>query len=205
MGLFGGFSYFTDHIGPFGDKLFTIPDKLLDKGQDIIDRISGKDAEEATKEAADAQVGFQQQIMDLLRPQVEFGQEQLPALGASSTVEGFGQNIGDILSGGALDPLIAEQQRAGRAEMSHLGLRRSSGNVKRAAQLPSSVAFNIESELNRRRQANAGIGQTGLTGTAGALGESGRAVAGGILGGAGARAQGTQNIIGLLGGIAGGL
>lgn len=186
-------------IDPFG---------LVDVGgiKRGVEDITGKTARRAVGEAADVQVDFQQQIFDLLSPNIQTqqqisqaGLEQLPFLQAGATAEGFGLNIGDILSGGALDTLIAERQRASEASLSKRGLLGSGAAATAAAQIPADLALQIESELNRRRQSIAQQGQTGVVsgiqGAIGGLGGIGEARAGGILGDAQARAQGTANVI----------
>lgn len=106
-------------------------------------------------QAANIMRGSQEFFM----PSFEAGQRQLPILEESATAEGFGSNIGDILSGGALDPLIAERQRAADAQMSARGLRRSGAAIEEAANIPAELGLQIEGELNRRRQQLHGGGQ----------------------------------------------
>ena len=165
--------------------------------------ITGKTGERAAKEAAQTQVDLQQQIIDLQRPFAEAGTAQLGPLSGSATTEGFGQNIGDIMRGDGFGSMLEERQRASQAALSGAGLRRSGAAATEAANLPTDLAFQIEAELNRRRQSLAGIGQTGVAGQSQALGNIGQAQAGGILGGAQARAQGVGNILDIGGKIAG--
>lgn len=178
---------------------------FLDKGQDVIDQLSGKAGEKAFAEAAEVESGFQQQIIDLLKPELEFRQEQLGPLGESATAEGFTSNIESLLSGGTLDPLIAQRQRGATQAASSAGLRRSGGAIREAAAIPTDVAFNIENELRRRRERNAQIGQVGITGTTGAIGNLGAIQSGAITGGAGARAAGTSGILNLITGVGAGI
>lgn len=176
---------------------------ITEAGKGFVDDITGKSAQDAIDEAAQTQAGFQNQILDLLRPTVEAGQAQLDPLAQSATLKGFGANIGDILSSGALDPVIAERQKASQAALAGAGLRRSSEAGRRAAQIPTDMAFSVEQELNRRRGNIAGLGERATGQTAGTLGNIGSILGQGILGGQQAGAAGTQNIMGLLGPLLG--
>ncbi len=68
----------------------------------------------------------------------------------SATIGGFGQNISDILGGGALDPLIAERQGAARSALGAAGLTRSNVAAEQAAELPTDLAFGLEGLLTGR-------------------------------------------------------
>lgn len=128
--------------------------------------LTGQRQSRLAQESAEAQLGFQEESREMFRPIVEAGIAQIDPLAQSATVEGFGANIGSILEGGALDPLIQERQRAADAQMSARGLRRSGAAIQQAADIPADLSLQIESELNRRRQSIAGQGQTGTQSTA---------------------------------------
>ncbi len=123
--------------------------------------LTGQGARESSERLAREQLGFQEQSREMFRPIVDAGIAQLPALGQSATAEGFGQNLGSILQGGALDPLIAQKQKAAEHYMASKGLRRSGAAVREAGKIPADMALMVENELNRRRQSIAGQGQSG--------------------------------------------
>jgi hypothetical protein len=166
---------------------------------DTIKGFSGQTGAEAALASSQLQAGLAREQMELFRPMVEAGIAQIPELARGATAEGFGQNIGQILQGGALDPLIAERQRAAEATLSARGLRRSGAAAQAAADIPADLALQVEQELTRRRQSIAGQGQTGA-GAQAQLGQNvGAILSQGQLGAAQAQAQGSQNIASLAG------
>ena len=191
MGLF-------KDLGTFGlgnpDGAFGIPSI-----GDTVKGFSGQTGAEAAIEAGELQAAEARASREMFAPIIEAGIEQIPELARGATVEGFGQNIGDILNGGALDPLIAERQRASEAALSQAGLRRSGAAASEAARIPADLSLQIEGELNRRRQSIAGQGQTGAGASSGLSTQIGQALAGGQLGAAQSQAQGAQNTAGLIG------
>jgi hypothetical protein len=177
-------------------------------------------AADASRDAAKMQADYGQKVLDLYKPYVDAGANQLPELENSATLGGYGNtlsqilgiaktpgpsgvgsSIGSILSpnrqtsgGNFLQPLIDARQQAATSYFAARGLRRSGAAGKAAADIPTDLALQIESELNRRRQAIAGAGQTGVQGSAGTLTGIGEALAAGRLGVAQAQAQGAQGI-----------
>ncbi len=75
-----------------------------------------------------------------------------PQVLESSTLEGFGRNISDILQGGALDPLIGQRQEAATSALASAGLSRSNVAAERAAEIPADLAFDLESQLFGRAE-----------------------------------------------------
>lgn len=165
---------------------------------DLWDDFRGKTGADAAREAADVQVQLQREGLDLLRPFFSDSAQNLEGVNQDATIGGFGQNIGDILNSGYLAPLLQQAHRAADFQLSKAGLRRSGAAADAAARIPVDFALSIESELNRRKQNNAGraFGATQQAGNV--LGNIGGMQAGGIIGAANARQQGTSNIIGLL-------
>jgi len=150
-----------------------------------------------------------------LEPFQAGGLQGLQGLQQGSTIGGFGQNISDIFQGGALDPLIAERQRAANAAFGQAGLTRSGGAIQAAADIPTDLAFQLEALLSGRQGELAGLGfnaassianiQQGAGTNIAAL-EAGQGVTqgAGLLGGAQARSAGQGNLLGLAaGGLAG--
>jgi len=168
---------------------------------DVVDGITGQTAADAAKRSGYQQADQFNKIYDLYKPVADAGRAQLEPLSAGATAAGYGQNIGDILNSGALQPMIQDRQNAATSYMAAHGLRRSGAAVREAANIPSDLAMQIENELNRRRQSIAGIGQTGNAGASGALEGIGSSLAGGTLGQAQAQSQGIGNIL-QLGGMA---
>lgn len=184
MGLFSGFLEAAD-TGFVG----------LPSIKGLLGGFSGQAGAEASLLGAQLQANEARLAREQFTPIIEAGIAQIDPLARSATVGGFGENIGDILGGGALDPLIAQRQRAADAQFSARGLRRSGAAGKAAADIPADLAFQIESELNRRRQSIAGQGQSGAGQSAALSGQIGQALAGGQFGAAQARAQGSQNVV----------
>lgn len=127
-----------------------------DSAKDAFNSFTGKSGADSAKEAAEIQAAQQQKVYELFQPYAEAGKAQLPRLATDATVQGYGNNIGDILNGGALNPLIKERQDAATAYMSARGLRRSGSAVREAANIPAGLSMQIEAELNRRRQSLVG-------------------------------------------------
>jgi len=199
MGLFSG-DFFDDVLGLdargggiAGSTGFA--QTLGDPLEDAFKSISGQTAQDSLKKDAAARAARLEGLAPLLDPTIEAGQRQIPFLEESASAGGFGANIGDILSGGALDPLIAERQRASQAALSGAGLRRSGAAATEAARIPANLSLGIEQELNRRRENIASRGQAGI-GTAINLQDViGSIISGGTKGGLQARAAGLSNII----------
>ena len=107
--------------------------------------------------------GAQEATFGELQPFAEAGRTALPGLVSGATLPGFGQNISDIFSSGALDPLVSERQRAATGQLAQAGLTRSGQAAQTAADIPAELAFQIESLLSGRQQQLAGFGQTAAT------------------------------------------
>ncbi len=162
---------------------------------DLAKSFTGSKQSDAAQEAAGIQAGQYQQIIDMQKPFVDAGVAQLDPLADSATAQGYGQNIGDLLNGGALAPLIKERQDAATNYFAARGLRRSGAAGREAANIPTDLSMQIESELNRRRQSLAGVGQSGVNSSSGALEGIGASLAGGQLGAAQASTNGVNNMI----------
>jgi hypothetical protein len=185
MGLFSGIGKAAKRYGRFVERGVTSG----------VDQITGQAGAEAATEAARIQADELGASRELYRPFIEAGAEQLPFLQDSATAEGYGSNIGDILYSGALDPLMAERQRAATAALSSAGLRRSGAAAVEAAKIPADLSMQIESELNRRRGAISQQGVQGANQYSNISQMIAEALAGGKLGAQQSRAQGTQNIL----------
>ena len=170
-------------------------------GVGMIDDLTGKSGAEAALYAADLQAKQFQKLYDLYKPIVEAGQQQLGPLAQSATVQGFGNNIGDILNSDSFSALRDQRQKTATQQLSQAGLRRSGYAGKAAANIDTDLALQIESELNRRRQAILSGGQTGINGAGGALQGIGSSLAGGQLGAAQSNAQGSQNLMAIGGAL----
>jgi hypothetical protein len=86
-----------------------------------------------------------------LDPMANMGMEALNQYQQGSTAAGYGRNINELMSGGALDPLIASNRRGIEAELSAQGLGRSGYGVTELSQLPVNTAMGIENQLQSRR------------------------------------------------------
>jgi hypothetical protein len=207
MGLFSSGGFFDDVLGldPSGDGLLGSlgANIITDPLEDGFKSITGQTAEDAFRDSSQSEASELRRIGSLFDPSADLGARQFPALEAGASAEGFGQNIGDLLTGGSLDTLISERQRASQAALSGAGIRRSGVAGTEAARIPADLALQIEGELNRRRQGLAQFGMQGLGQKAGFLSGAQSALTGGALAGQQARAQGVQNVIDVGGQIAG--
>lgn len=93
-------------------------------------------------------------------PFIQAGTRALPGVEAASTVEGFGANLSEIFSSGALQPLIDERTRAAQGQLSAGGLTRSGKGVQDIANISSDLGLQIEQLLSGRQQnlATGGVG-----------------------------------------------
>ena len=85
-----------------------------------------------------------------LSPLVDAGIGSLGKLQSGATAGGFANNIEALRTGGALDPLIAENRRNLEAELSAQGLGRSGYGITEMSQLPIETIMGIESQLYGR-------------------------------------------------------
>lgn len=143
-----------------------------------------------------------------IQPFIDAGAELIPQNAQNATLEGFGQNINDIFGSGVLDPLISERMNAVRTDSARSGLRRSGEGLQAIADVPTDLAFMLESLLTDRTSNVVGSGQNAAA-RLGALGadnartiggylqDRGNARAQGTIGSANARAAGAQNILSL--------
>lgn len=176
-------------------------DGIKDAGQGLVDGVSGKSQRDAIEKTTNAQLGFQQQALDLVKPFYDFGVKSLPGIESSATLEGFGNGLGDIFNSPMFQQLAAEKQKAGQASLMSSGLSRSSYGGERMGEIPISTAFGIEDMLRGRQYQNAGIA-TGAGSQMGSIfGNMGNITGQGIMGGAAAEQGGVQNLLGLLGSI----
>ena len=161
----------------------------------VRDVFTGSDSARAVREATDANVGQLRTARESFDPFTTAGLEALPDVVSGSTAEGFATNIGDILDGDIFDRLIGERTRSSEAALSQAGLRRSGTAARRAAEIPTQLAFDIEGELNRRRSrvANQGFASVGQQASISQL--IGQVLSGGIIGEQNARNAGTQNLL----------
>ena len=127
------------------------------------------------------------------QPFIQAGQESLGNVQQNATLEGFGQNLSDIFSSGALDALIGKRTTAVEGQLSSGGLTRSGEGLRQIADIPTELGFQLEQLLSGRQSniASSGLNATTNLGQlsgqasgniAGILGASGKAGASGILG-----------------------
>jgi len=143
----------------------------------------------------------------------------VPQIEQSATLEGFGQNISDILSSQAFDPLLDARRKEAQSQLASAGLTRSNVAAEKAAALPAELAFSIEDLLSGRQGSllNAGSGagvnianllRGGAQDIGNIITQQGAAQSQGILGEQQLEQARNQNLLGLGGaafGAAGGL
>lgn len=114
---------------------------------------------QANREAIGEQRRQFDEIQALLAPFVESGTEFLPMVQQGATTEGLGDRIGAIMRGEGFDELLDERRLAVDNQISQSGLSRSGFALEEAANLPASLAFDIENMLYGRQQNLATAGQ----------------------------------------------
>lgn len=116
----------------------------------------------SAKKAAQLQAAAQMKAIEEQRRQFESTQQNfspflqagtgaIPQVQQDATLGGFGQQIGQIFGGGALDPLIEERTRAVQGQLAAGGLTRSGTALQEIAAIPAQLGFNLEGLLAGRR------------------------------------------------------
>jgi len=152
-----------------------------------------------------------------IAPFLDTGTRALRDERRASTIEGLNRNLGNIFGSRRFDELTEERMEAVQNHLAAAGLTRSGTALLEAARVPTDVALAIEDELFNRASGLAGrglnaavgvgdLGQVNSTSIANLLNQSGasaaagvrgsaNATASGILTGAQADAQNTQNTL----------
>ena len=91
------------------------------------------------------------QSVGTLSPMTGAARGSLSALQYGATPEGYAANIRGLGSGGALDPLIAENRRNLESELAAQGLTRSGSGMQSLSQIPIETLMGIESNLYGRQ------------------------------------------------------
>lgn len=94
-------------------------------------------------------VGGTDAALERLAPQLS-GLDFLDQVNQGATIGGFGENIAQILTGGSLNPLIAERLKSATGAASAAGLNRSSAFLDTAAEIPTELAFTLENLITGR-------------------------------------------------------
>lgn len=109
-------------------------------------------------------------------PFIEAGIGALGDLTSGATIQGFGDRLKQLFSGGALEPLLDERTRAVEGQLSAGGLTRSGAGLREIADIPTQLGLMIENLLFGRSQNLAGQGLSGGLN----LGNLGQQAAGGV-------------------------
>lgn len=109
-----------------------------------------------------------------IAPFLEAGQAAAPGVGRAATIGGFGERLGELFGGGALDPLVEERTRAVQGQLAAGGLTRSGAGARAIADIPTQLGLQIENLLAGRGQQLFGQGQGAALG----LGQLGGQAAG---------------------------
>lgn len=112
-----------------------------------------------------------------LQPLADLGMGAMERLNYGSTAEGFASNVNNLLDGGALAPLIAENQRNLEAELAAQGLTRSGAGIRDLSQLPIETIMGIEGMLQGRNSEVASYGLPAVTNQAQLYTQEGDALA----------------------------
>lgn len=113
-----------------------------------------------------------------LAPFLEAGTGALGDVTAGATIGGFGERLQELFSGGALDPLIEERQRAVESGLSARGLSRSGTAIRELADIPTQLGFDLENLLFGRASGLAGAGQSAAAGLGGFGAQTAQGIAG---------------------------
>lgn len=106
------------------------------------------------------------QAIGTLQPLANIGLGGAQQFAQGATTGGFTGNIMDLLQGGGLDPLIAENRRNVLGELSSAGLTRSGPGIEQLSQIPVETAFGIEQMLSGRQGQTAQFGLPAISGIA---------------------------------------
>jgi len=173
---------------------------------------AGTDAARAAAEARDREIVELRRQFNVtqqnIQPFVQAGAGQLGALTQGASIGGLDERLREIFSSESFQSLIGERTEAVEGQLSAGGLSRSGTAIQEAANIPTSLGFDIENLLTGRSQTLAGSGQNAAVGlgalgaqTSGRIGASlagrGQDTASGILADQQAEAQGTQNALNL--------
>ena len=148
------------------------------------------------------------QAQESFQPFIDAGLQGLQGQVQGSTVGGLGDILGQIFSGGALQPLINERTRAAQGQLAAGGLTRSGTGLETIAAIPQDIGLAIEQMLSGRQGSLAQGGFTGVQnvaqlganqaqGIAGSFGQQGENISSGILADAQAKAAGIGNLVNL--------
>lgn len=120
-------------------------------------------ASQAGSRAGAAQAAGKQQGIETLTQELspfrDAGLQGLAGFQQGSTAEGFGANLEELLSGGALQGLVQERGRAVQGQLAAGGLTRSGAGIQAAAAVPTDLALQIEQMLSQRQ---GGLAETGF-------------------------------------------
>jgi len=124
---------------------------------------AGQTGAAAANAAAELQVAELRRQFDVtqqtLAPFIAAGQGQLGALTEGTTVEGLDARLARIFESGAFSSLIGERTGAIEGQLGAGGLTRSGTAIEQAANIPTSLGFEIENLLTGRSQSLVNIGQ----------------------------------------------
>lgn len=98
-----------------------------------------------------------------LDPLASTGMDALNRLQYGSTAEGYASNLNDLMSGGALAPLIAQNRGNLQAELAAQGLTRSGSGLNEMSQIPLNTVMGIENQLQGRTSQVANYGLPAIT------------------------------------------
>lgn len=151
MGLFSGGGFLGD-IGGFLGVNTGKQERAFDKATAATTGALG--------EARSLLEGAEERALPFLEPLAGVVPGLVPQIQQSATVEGFGQNISDILSNQAFQPLIDARRKESQSQLASAGLTRSNVAAETAAALPAELAFTIENLLSGRQSSllDAGTG-----------------------------------------------
>lgn len=147
-----------------------------------------------------------------LDPFLQTGLGALDSIKSSATLGGFGDTLGQIFNGGALDPLIDERTRAAQGQLAAGGLTRSGTALETIAGIPQELGLQLEQLLSSRQGglADLGFNSAQVLGNFGSnaatqinsnLAQQGQNTSSGILGQAQAQSAFGNSLLGLGGSL----
>lgn len=107
-----------------------------------------------------------------INPFIQAGQGQLDSLTQGASIGGFGDRLRELMTGGALDPLIESRTRAAQGQLAAGGLTRSGTALQEISAIPQNLFLQIENLLTGRSQGLANQGQSAALGLGGLSGQA---------------------------------
>lgn len=137
-------------------------DKPFRTGRSQAQREQRRAAERADEQAEKVQE-LSQQFLDLTRPSIELGTENLKSFSRLSDPNQLDSVFGGLVNSNLANSIINERQKAATQFAASSGLRRSGAGIKAAAKVPTDVLMGLLDRVTgiKQNSASIGLGQGG--------------------------------------------